>query len=203
MVSLPLVVGDSDLRDLQLPIPEENNVSFQVSVEGGGPVPSLRFQLTNGTDQGAAQAAPAPNSETFVLPLPAAGWRISVTGLPASYSVKSMTYGSTDLLREPLTLKEDVTTEIQLTLSLAANSLHKVSGRVTGLGQSPTPVSISLVGASSAFTLNVPLDSDGNFEFADVVQGNYIARIFVRASPHSIPVTVGNADVTGLIIDAH
>jgi hypothetical protein len=201
MVSLPLVVGNSDLRDVQLPIPAENNVPFQISVEGGGPVPSLRFQLTNGTDQGSAQGA--PSNETFVLSLPAAGWRISVTNLPAGYSVKSMTYGSSDLLREPLTLNENASKEIQLTLSLAANSLHKVSGRVTGLGQSPTPVSISLVGASSAFTLNVPLDSDGNFEFADVVQGNYIARIFVRASPHSIPVTVGNADVTGLIIDAH
>jgi hypothetical protein len=201
MVSLPLVVSNSDLRDVQLPIPAESNVSFQVSVEGRGPVPSLRFQLTNGSDQGSAQGV--PNSGTFVLSMPASGWRISLTNLPAGYSVKSMTYGSTDLLREPLTLNDNATTEIQLTLSLAANSLHKVSGRVTGLGPSPTRVSISLVGASTAFTMNVPVDSDGNFEFADVAQGNYIARLPGRTPLLSIPVTVGNADVTGLIIDAH
>jgi hypothetical protein len=198
-VSRPVVVGNSDLRDLQFPIPEVRNVPFQVSVEGGGPVPRLSFQLTNGTDQGSTQGSPINGS--FVVPLPVDGWRISVANLPVGYSVKSMTYGSSDLLRDPLKLAESETLPIQLTLSAAATALHKLSGRVTGLVPGSIPRLITLFGTTVS-PVTLVLDSEGHFEFANLVQGNYTLMTTAKDPPISVPVTVGNTDVTGLVIDA-
>jgi hypothetical protein len=111
-----------------------------------------------------------------------------------------MMYGGVDLLRSPLKISSDDSTE--LVINLAINGpppVVSVSGRVTGMAPGQF-LRISLrepTGGDISAALETPVSADGSFTFPKVLPGRYIVYLRLRAQTQ---VTVGNRDVTGVIV---
>src|SRR5262245_48313120 len=146
-------------------------VPGRVIVEGNGPIPALTFMITGGPSKGAASVWPQ-DTGSFGILLPSGGRRIVLNplSLPPGYTVKSLTYGATDLLREPLTVFESDSSELEVTFATAPGSWFGVSGRVTGIDPSARRYRITMSGRRPLETMVQP---DGSFAFAKVFRGSY------------------------------
>ena len=201
-ISKNLVVGTNDINDIELVFPREKNVTVRNVMDGGQASPRLSLQLES--PEILALAIIPANSASISLPWPIGVWRLSFLNLPAGYSVKSLTYGTANLLKDPLTITDSDTAEIQITLAVDSVSLHKISGHVTG--DRGTVKEVRIAGPVAVVA---PIAADGTFESPGVPPGNYMAGfILFRSSPTklidvtnvSVPVVVRNADVTGFEI---
>jgi hypothetical protein len=123
---------------------------------------------------------------------------------PVGYYFKSLTAGSTDLLRAPLTLTES-DSSIQIRGVLARAEPARVSGRVAG----PSPLSINrdIVELKRkdyllAYSKQVLVRSDGSFDLSGVMPGNYEATLILESGARSAatPVVVSGEDVAGVEI---
>ena len=186
-------------------------VTGRLSVEGGAQTPSsIALPLT------VIGAAPAPVARggagptltirvhidgTFQVQVPVGEYRVGAPGrLPPGYALQSITYGGVDLLRSPLTISSNDSGELLINLAATGPSpAVSVSGRVTGIA--PGQVQrISLrepSGGVISAALETSIGADGSFTFPRVLPGNYIVYFRLRAQT---PVTVGNQDVTGVIV---
>jgi hypothetical protein len=179
-----------------------NAVIGRVSVEPGVQFPSsFTLPLT--------PAAPTPLiirpqiDGTFRVRLSPGEYSVGAPlRLPPGYSIQSMVYGGVDLLRNPLKIGSNDSAELLIALTLTGPSpAVSVSGRVTGLA--PGDVHrISLRESTSSGgefspALETSIGADGSFTFPKVLPGNYIVyqRLLVVT-----PVTVGNTDMTGIIV---
>jgi hypothetical protein len=99
-----IVVTNRELTGLVLPAFGE--LTGRVALENGTVLPAfspaLMLEVRRGTGRGLATAV--RRDGTFRLPLAEGEYRISLRGIPAGFSLKSLAYGSTDLLQEPLRL---------------------------------------------------------------------------------------------------
>ena len=185
-------------------------VTGHVSVEGGAPFPSsFTLPLTpSGGAQTPLRGGAGPSltlrlhiDGTFRVQTPTGEYRVGEPrGLPPGYTLRSIVYGGVDLQRNPLKITSDDSGE--LVINLAVNGpppTVSVSGRVTGIA--PGQVRrISLrepTGGELSAALETTVGADGTFTFPKVLPGNYIVymRLLVQTR-----VTVGNTDVTGLIV---
>jgi hypothetical protein len=186
-------------------------VTGHLSVEGGAPAPSS-FTLPLMAGGGAptpALPAGAGRSLTirpqidgaFRVQLPPGEYRVGAPGrLPPGYTVQSIVYGGVDLLRSPLKISSDDSAELLITLAINGPSpAVSVSGRVTGMapGQVQRIALREPTGGELSAALETSVGADGAFTFPKVLPGNYIVYMRLRAQT---PVTVGNKDVTGLIV---
>ena len=178
------------------------DVTGRVSVEPGVQFPSsFTLPLT--------PAAPTPLiirpqiDGTFRLRLPPGEYRVGAPlRLPPGYSIQSMVYGGVDLLRNPLKIASNDSAELHISLTLTGPSpAVSVSGRVTGIAPGDVHrISLresTVSGGELSAALETSVAADGSFTFPKVLPGNYIVyqRLLVVT-----PVTVGNNDVTGLIV---
>jgi hypothetical protein len=189
-------------------------VSGRLSVEGGAPAPSsFTLPLTMGVGAPIA-ALPTPAllasraltirphvDGTFRVQLPPGEYRLgSPAGLPPGYTLQSIVYGGVDLLSSPLKISSNDSAE--LLINLATNGpapTVSVSGRVTGISAGQVR-RISLrepTGGELSAALETNVGDDGSFTFPKVLPGNYIVYFRLRAQTQ---VTVGNRDVTGVIV---
>jgi hypothetical protein len=122
--------------------------------------------------------------------------------VPANYTVVSMTYGNTDLLRSPL-LPDPANTE-GIKILLAPESpaaLHRVRGKVDGL---PSIVigpntKIVLYGAGIGQRVaETPVKSDGTFEFPGVPSDSYYATVVGAPFDSQWTFDVGSEDRDGI-----
>src|SRR4030095_4420857 len=107
-------------------IKSATEVRGRVVMSDGSRPASPFFQIKSEYDAGNAGNAGAMQTiqrefavepdGSFTLGVVRGEQRISVLGLPVSYSVKSIPYGSTDLLSNPLSLNAPPTSEILVTL---------------------------------------------------------------------------------------
>ena len=102
--------------------------------------------------------------------------------LPPGYTLKAATYGTTDLLRNPLKIDKADTAQLVLTLTAPGVSPVSVSGQVNGLDSGAVTTSnarVILNSASFATNLNALVRPDGSFAFPAVFPGNYSAQVTV------------------------
>jgi hypothetical protein len=90
-------VGNTDIAGLVLPAAIE--VTGLVLMEGEAPL----MIVAKGTDEKVFSTA-VKRDGTFRLPIAEGEYQLSISRLPAGATLKSMTYGTTDLLKEPLKL---------------------------------------------------------------------------------------------------
>lgn len=183
-------------------------VTGRLSVEGGAPVPSS-FTLPLMAGGGAPAPAGASRSltirphidGTFRVQLPPGEYRVGAPArLPPGYTLQSIVYGGVDLLRSPLKISSDDSAELLINLAVNGPSpAVSVSGRVTGIAPGQV-LRIALrepTGGELSAALETSVGPDGAFTFPKVLPGNYIVYLRLRAQTR---VTVGNTDVTGLIV---
>jgi hypothetical protein len=231
---LTLLVPNRDVSGVELPLPSLKEISGRVIIEGGGPLPRpmLSFSTTEEQKRVSSSTPPSlaqllvttPNNRgaavnifptleqdgSFKASLPEGRYPVTATiqanGGSAPYSVKSFTYGSTDLTKEPLAIAATDSAEMRLTLSpTTTGSWVKVRGRVVGLTAASVPrgvaTNVSLSNASFLTQLTAPVNPDGTFEFPRVYSGNYQARLNGVISSLGVPgveVNVASADVTAV-----
>jgi formylglycine-generating enzyme required for sulfatase activity len=218
-----IVLEDKDIAGLRLALPPAPiSVTGTVRLAEGGPPPPFQLRFTNSVPTfnargGLVQGPVVRNNPDFTVQLGPGDWTITAENLPAGYSLKSISDGSTDLLRQPLKLVPGHSPQIVVTLDART---VRVSGRIAARdAATPYPdvlrmkrlmFPLALAGARGARggsinaaivgeeTLNVPVGPNGEFEFAKVVPGAYA----VDATFFVTNILVAAADTTNLVIAA-
>jgi hypothetical protein len=222
-----IFVGSQDISGIEMAGPQI--ITGRVVVEGGGALP-LALGASDTFVQGRIEArAPvllqqpqrggppfngvrASDSESFRadgafgLALFAGEYRVSLSGLPAGYTVRSISYGTTDLMQEPLKVVGSSSQEIRVTLRHAPG--FSVRGRVTGLpaGSLPPGVAVMTPGASTR------VNADGTFELRDVPAGSRAITLtrngasylsgqgVARSQLSTVNTTVVDRDIDGILL---
>jgi hypothetical protein len=210
-----VTVGATNVANVELRIPVTKEISGKITVRGNVPVPRVIFTLANGgapinINQGVvSNAAGSVNVPTnvgtdgvFRVTLPEGERAISIqpSSLPSGYSVDSFTYGTTDLLKNPLRVALTDTAEIAIAVDATTVKPHNVSGKVTGL-LTTQGVRVVLQGGNLGTGVESPVSPDGSFAFTGVLPGNYSARLSLSGHVVAASVNVGNNDVANLVIN--
>ena len=197
-----VTVAGSDLTGVELVVPRQKEILGRITLEGRGPMPQFNIPMNNVTT-GTPNTA---NSVTFmpISPQPDGTFRVTLpegerragpqNQLPAGYTLKTMTYGATDLLTTPMKISTSDVAELRLTVSTPNHTPVKVSGKASGIDATAAargPVNVIMNAPGYAGSLQTPVSADGSFEFAEVFPGNYAARVtgpVVGTQPTSIVV---------------
>jgi hypothetical protein len=110
-----------------------------------------------------------------------------------------MTYGTSDLLTQPLNVTEP--SELRITLSLNADvKPGSVNGHVIGLNPNHGSVQIVLSGVTAFSSFESNVDSFGSFNFSDVPQGAYVLSLqgAIAANLNPSSIVVSGIDLNGL-----
>jgi hypothetical protein len=194
-----VAVGNKDVDGVQIEIPVTKCVPGRVIVAGDGPIPGVTFTFTGAAGSNIAVITPGPGQ--FGILLPESERRVSLTSLfPAGYSVKSLTYGSVDLLRNPLKVAGADSSELVLTFAAEPHSWVNVSGRVTGIDPSARKYRLAMTGLQQK---EIPLQSDGSFEFTNVLRGSHNLNLTAAGGiPVSKSIVVVDKDMNDVEIAA-
>jgi hypothetical protein len=211
--NVTVTVANADLGSVEIRVPSLKDITGHVVIEGGGPYPLFALPLI-GLSASIGIAGPSgtlptirPGTDgTFHIGLPAGEIQAAnFVGLPPGYTVKSFTYGSTDLLKNPLKIATTDPLELQISLVNSATPV-KVSGRVEGVDLNTlakTPVRITMTSPSFMVPLTVDARPDGTFEFSRVYPGNYrlLAETGLsQAQRLFTPLIVADKEITDLVI---
>jgi len=126
----PIVVGTQDVTGIEFIVPRIRPVTGRLIIEGTGESGAgLRLTFTVVHPNGSVEVLSAVQANgSFTVPLPVGEHRVALN-LPG-YSTRSMLFGSTELLREPLRLS--ATDNAPLIVTLTANTPR---GGGTGAGR--------------------------------------------------------------------
>jgi hypothetical protein len=182
-----VVLVDKNVEDLRITIPNAV-LNGTIRVEGGGLLPAIRLSLTSSVRGSGAKTYPV-SEETFSIPIPMGVYDIGVQGLPAGYSVKSITADKSNLLSEKLSLTA-ASPKIAITLAVSSPPPWvSVLGVLTRPDASrPFPDSITIDGTSVGGKATATVHPDGSFEFPMVLPGMYVVRL--APLPDSLPRTI-------------
>lgn len=125
--SLPLEVGNADVRNVSLIIMPGFTLTGRASIEGqqsgsgNQDLPKIRVMLRPDSAAqiaGAAPAAPVQADGTFTLQqVGRDDYRLTVSGMPRNAYVKTARYGATDVLNEGLRLDRQPTGPLEIVVS--------------------------------------------------------------------------------------
>ena len=161
---------------------------------------------TGGADVVQMKVSALPDG-SFKMKLPEGTYHVAAAtgsgnGVPPAYVLRSMTYGSADLLKEPLKISTEDRPELQIDFEPAsASPWLSVGGKVRGFDPSEGPLRVSLESQITS-AIEVPVGQDGAFEFPRVLPRNsYRASLVPTRDAASSPFfNVPDKDVTGIEI---
>jgi hypothetical protein len=215
--SAEFVVADSDVTGIELAPPEVIRIPAVVSIENGGSPPSkttvFRAQTVRQIRGLMGMVESVGDDEDLSLRLVAGEYRVTTVRLPAGFSVQSMTYGATDLLRDPLQVNGPGNTRIEVVLRRfdpASISGVRVSGRVKmpPAAGTPRPTTVAFSATlAGGQTFETPINDDGSFLFPKLPPGSYDSRLLGPDIPTSIQqyrkqVVVTSSDQEGVELTA-
>lgn len=197
-----VAVTNKDVTGVEISVPHV--ISGIVTVDGGGPIPRFTLPLSVvGAGAGTTSVTITAQADgSFRATIPLGERKVGApTGLPAGYTVKSVMYGATDLLKDTLKVTEADSSELAITLGVAASvPWYNVSGRVNGL-TNPLGVRLVLTGTALGSPIETPLGADGAFTVSKLLPGSYVARVSLSGLREvTSSISVGNKDVTGVTI---
>jgi hypothetical protein len=207
-----IFVGDRDITGLLLTGP--HLIMGRVVIEGGGRLPlspnnprpetailgNIEIRPlsapvpTNGRGASPFLSSGVRVDHTFVVAAPSGEYRITAT-FPASFSVRSMTYGSVNLLQDSLKLGGPAAAEMVITLTQAPG--FSVRGRVTGRPAAPLPPGVGVATPGA----NAQVNDDGTFELRGIPAGNRAVNLTrIGASPLSGQTTLSRLATTNVTV---
>jgi len=175
-----IVVGDKDVRDLEIRIPHQRDISGHVVVENHGPVPSFVLELTG--DGSIASVAVRPDaSGSFRIQLPEDERELRVEdSLPLGYRLKSVSYGGSiyapcKVNCPKLKLDSLPNSELQVEFSVDPSiPFVKFGGRILGLPADSAGTRIVLQDALTLTSFEGNMSGSDAFEFQALPQGVYV-----------------------------
>jgi hypothetical protein len=197
-----VVIANEDLVALEIPAPREVRISGRVMVEGGAPLPRFSMELT-GVEPGppgrlSLGTRPPIERDGAFRTLAGEGlYRMRIDGYPASYRLKTLTYGSIDLTKEPFPATPDDSRQLHVTFETVSGAQWtKVSGRVLNPPKTE-PGNPARVVISGPVLAETGIGADGTF-VARVPPGAYVAWVVPGAQVASAQ----NIDVKGNEVQA-
>src|SRR5262249_18031829 len=122
----PIVVGSSDISGLEFEAPNIHSVPVRVTTEGlGATVPRLLFTIAYRNGTTGIVAGNGPDGTIRVL-MPEGEHR--VTPNVAGFRVKSLTYGSIDVLKDPIKIGPTDREDLVIALVVDPNATVPISG---------------------------------------------------------------------------
>lgn len=177
-------------------------LQVRVQLEGGAKMPvsaSGAFTGIRFTDVNLGSQLTQLLKNSFSVSLTPTGstpeFRVGIENLPEGYIVKSMTYGTTDVMANSLKIPSSRQTAPELAITLTTVPVPAVSGvRVTGRAKDLYPRAIYLSGIPGI------LYSDGTYEFRGVPPGRHgIATLGTSTLPSlGVSIVVGDRDLEGV-----
>ena len=233
-------VQDQDVGPIEITA-DGGNMWVRATIDEGGPIPGMQemAQFVQGdprsflvvrvvletrgfgpmSGRGGAYiglASVRPNGLSRLM-LPAGVYRIDRLELPMGFTLKSLTYGSVDLLTSSFQVSDPpAPKEIRMNLTTASpaagSTWQKVSGRIEGLPQNrPAPAWVEIGGTADvthgprrieeARLGEVQARADGTFEITGVPSGTYSVRASVDGSfGPPVQVSIIGSDVSGITL---
>jgi formylglycine-generating enzyme required for sulfatase activity len=194
-----IIVRDRDVR-IEIGAPSIR-LSGVIAVDGGGPVPSFELEflgvLPGNESDTAVLRGLARAGAAFSIDLQPGLYRVNPKGLPAGFSIRTITHGTNDLMNQPFQLAPGVSPEVALNLAVASPApWARVSGKASGAR------TVALRGPALSAALNVPVGADGLFEFPKVLPGRYEARMLPSLTETVHVLEVGSAGLTNVVLNA-
>ena len=194
--SLTLINGEVPVTGKAGELPSLSTAGLFEAVRGG----------TGNSDVVQMKVSALPDG-SFKMKLPEGTYHVAAAteagnGVPPAYVLRSMTYGSADLLKEPLKISTEDRPELQIDFAPASpNPWLSVGGKVRGFDPSDGPLRVSLESQITS-AIEVPVGQDGAFEFSRVLPHNsYRASLVPTRDAASSPFfNVADKDVTGIEI---
>ncbi|HEX4999846.1 MAG TPA: carboxypeptidase-like regulatory domain-containing protein [Terriglobia bacterium] len=110
-----LVVADRDLNSVDIVIPPLKEIAGRFGVPGpSNKSPELTFQLQNSTLAESLSVTARVECGRFRALFPQGSFSLTVTASGWGYSIKSVTYGGTDVLQNPLTIGPNDQQELEV-----------------------------------------------------------------------------------------
>ena len=191
-----LTVGPADLTNFQLRTPQPREIKGRILIQGDVPMPRLAFSVGGAT----VPANPQPGG-SFTIALPEGERQISIvpTSIPAGYTLTSLTYGTTDLLKNPLRIAAGDNAPLNVAFNATSVMPVNVRGRVTGL-LTTKGVRVVLMSPLLA-SVEASINPDGSFSFSKILPGNYAARLSLSGLSVGTAITVSTKDVRDVVIN--
>jgi hypothetical protein len=206
-----LKVETADLAGITFRLPASVTMKGRALVDDGSLVP----RTTRGTPlsviarrmEGGEAGTSIMDDGSFELPLTEGGYRLSVTGIPSAYYLKSFTNAGADISKSILDVdaKSDKPNDIQITLGTTRKPPPqgvRLRGRVNfaATGALPNFEAVVLVSAGNrnSSVRTSSLAADGSFEFENVEPGTYNLETFPDNPAALYGIVVERADVTGI-----
>ena len=204
-----VVVPQRDLNEVHVRVPLF--VAAYIGLENGKSLPDvIADSVKIRTDGNYSILSELPSGIKLIAAGP--GQHRIAFELPFGYYMKTLTYGTTDLLRAPLKLSGPPTSEIigkvTTTPPVEAANFVTVRGHVTGLPDklsntylraSGSLIAVLVASGSGGFGYS-PVRDDGNFEFRGVPPGTHTGYATVSGSKYEFgkSIVVAGANLSGV-----
>ena len=150
----------------------------------------------------ASTILPISSDGSFSRILEPGNYRFYLRTLPEEYSIKSMTAGGVDLLRETLRFNgEPMTVDVRVAKRAASSDPAAVGVRgraldsVTGTPSPAERVTLCCRASGPVERFSAPLGADGSFEFAAIPPGHYAVGLEQKEGQPNLFTVAGNIDV--------
>jgi hypothetical protein len=172
-----VAVADKDVTGIEILVPAEKEVRIVTSMDDNTPAPVFVLTLAGSGSTVSITVKPERDG-SFRAKLPIDERRVQIGGFPLGYALKSATYATTDLRKQPLKTSKNDADEMQVTFGpdplLPFGSLK---GRITGIEPSLSGIQLSLNSATSFSTFETGVGPDGSFSFSKIPQGTYVPTL--------------------------
>jgi Carboxypeptidase regulatory-like domain len=117
MIPVRIVVEDKDITGIELAVPPTKGIPGKVIIEGEGRVTRLYFAVGSFAVDGPVAGLNLLDGSSFQLALPEGEFPIALSSTMLSgYTVKTFTYGSVDLLKDPLKVTPSGSDQLRIVL---------------------------------------------------------------------------------------
>ena len=202
-----IVVADQPLSGLDFSF-RLASLSGRISAEDGSAFADARAFIdaivttVDNPNLLASTLLPISSDGTFSRILEPGNYRFYLRTLAEEYSIKSMTAGGVDLLRENLRFNgEPMTVDVRVTKRAASSdpSAVGVKGRaldsVTGTPSPAARVTLCCRDSGPVERFSAPLGADGSFEFAAIPPGRYAVGLERKEGQPNLFTVAGDIDV--------
>jgi len=196
-ITTSFVVRGQDIEGVELVVPGVATVNGRIIVEGGRQIPDFLGAEFSGIKGGALLQVHPRDDGSFTLNIPEGEGHFDIDQVKSSYRVKSLTYGSQNLLRDMMRIDASRPAEIVLTLGVDPNVIYsKVIGKVVGYAKLPPgDRKVVLSGMGLMNQTEAPVSPDGSFAFASVPSGVYTVSLMPEVAGAQTGIQVVNKDV--------